>query len=470
MYASISLPLGERIMKSVADIFYQMEEEQDLFTLQLADGTYYWDIIRRDVYSSLNTSLNPLQKGLSAYSQPKNNRSVIETIIRDLVKTGINEISLRYLNSHKPNYIFTTFQRPVKGGRNVDYISDHLYDLVSEKSICIEHINQSSICYRDIFLGRKTRLPPVYIRVGNKDTEVADIDKVITNAASKYFDVSINIYDVIHNSIRVFKEKRNYYRRLFSKFLPKVIICDNDATYKGLYFAAREAQIPTIELQHGISPGSMMWTYSQKYRKPHPGIILPDVYLTLADCWNSDNEYPTTRTYSIGNDNLYQIPVAGENNILIISNLATHKELVAFAFELADLIKKKKIYYKIHPEQHDYKAEIVDVFSQYSNIEVISDEMNYAELFKNCNHVVGVRSTLIYIALQAGKNVYIYKRHNYNWDKNILKYVALFKDAMEFKKLIEDAACKVPNIPPVFFQKFDPKKFMQILNNTSSFK
>jgi len=453
-------------MQASHNIFFEMEEQEELFDLQLADGTYYWDIIRRDVFAVV-MNYPPKDRHVNFYSK---NRSMIENKIRDLVKAGINEISLRYQILHKPDYIFTTFQRPVKGGRNVDYISDHLYDLVSEKSICIEHINQSSICYRDIFLGRKTRLPPVYIRVGNKDTEVADIDKVITNAASKYFDVSINIYDVIHNSIRVFKEKRNYYRRLFSKFLPKVIICDNDATYKGLYFAAREAQIPTIELQHGASPGSIMWTYSEKYRKPHPGIILPDVYLTLADCWNSDNEYPTTRTYSIGNDNLYQIPVAGENNILIISNLATHKELVAFAFELADLIKKKKIYYKIHPEQHDYKAEIVDVFSQYSNIEVISDEMNYAELFKNCNHVVGVRSTLIYIALQAGKNVYIYKRHNYNWDKNILKYVALFKDAMEFKKLIEDAACKVPNIPPVFFQKFDPKKFMQILNNTSSFK
>ena len=453
-------------MQASHNIFFEMEEQEELFDLQLADGTYYWDIIRRDVFAVV-MNYPPKDRHVNFYSK---NRSMIENKIRDLVKAGINEISLRYQILHKPDYIFTTFQRPVKGGRNVDYISDHLYDLVSEKSICIEHINQSSICYRDIFLGRKTRLPPVYIRVGNKDTEVADIDKVITNAVSKYFDVSINIYDVIHNLIRVFKEKRNFYRRLFSKFLPKVIICDNDATYKGLYFAAREAQIPTIELQHGASPGSIMWTYSEKYRKPHPGIILPDVYLTLADCWNSDNEYPTTRTYSIGNDNLYQIPVAGENNILIISNLATHKELVAFAFELADLIKKKKIYYKIHPEQHDYKAEIVDVFSQYSNIEVISDEMNYAELFKNCNHVVGVRSTLIYIALQAGKNVYIYKRHNYNWDKNILKYVALFKDAMEFKKLIEDAACKVPNIPPVFFQKFDPKKFMQILNNTSSFK
>ena len=452
-------------MKSIDDIFHQMEEEQDLFTLQLADGTYYWDIIRRDVRTRLDIAFN----GQSVYFHPKN-RSMIGTKIRDLVKTGINEISLRYLISHKPDYIFTTFQKLVKVGRNVDYISDHLYDLVSEKSICIENINQSSICYRDIFLGRKTRLPSVYTRVGNKDTKMADIDLVITNALSKYFDFSINIYDVIHESIRVFKEKRNHYRRLFSIFLPKVIICNNDGTYKGLYFAAREAQVPTIELQHGITPGSSMWNYPEKYRKPHPGIILPDVYLTLADCWNSKNEYPTKRTYSIGNDNLYQISVAGENNIVIISNLKFHEDLVAFAFELADLIKEKKIYYKIHPEQYNYKAEVIDVFSEYNNIEVISDEMDHTDLFNSCNHFVGLQSTLLYIALQAGKNVYLHKGLSHSWDKYLFNYVALFKDAMELKKLIDDAADKTPNIPPVFIQKFDPKKFMQILHDIGSYK
>ena len=455
-------------MKTIDDIFYQMEKEQNLFTLQLADGTYYWDIIRRDVHISVNIVLN----GESAYFNSKN-RSIIETKIRDLVKTGINEISLRYLISRKPDYIFTTYQKPVKGNRNVDYITDHLHDLVSEKSICIEHINQSSICYRDIFLRRKTRLPPPYIREGSKDTEVADIDKVITNAVSKHFDFTINIYNIIHESIRVFKEKRSYYRRLFSKFLPKVIICYNDGAYKGMYFAAREVQVPTIELQHGVSPGSIMWAYSEKYRKPHPGLILPDVYLTLADCWNSKNEYPTTRTYSIGNDNLYQILVAGENNILIVSNSRFHEDLVAFTFELADLIKEKKIYYKMHPEQYHYKADVIDVFSGYSNIQVISDEMNQIELFNNCNHVVGVGSTVLYTALQAGKNVYLYNHRSYSLDESLFNYVAVFKDVMELKKIIEETeetAEKTPNIPPVFFQKFDPIKFMQILDDVGSCK
>ena len=125
-------------MQASHNIFFEMEEQEELFDLQLADGTYYWDIIRRDVFAVV-MNYPPKDRHVNFYSK---NRSMIENKIRDLVKAGINEISLRYLISHKPNYIFTTFQRPAKGGRNVDYISDHLYDLVSEKSICIEHINQ----------------------------------------------------------------------------------------------------------------------------------------------------------------------------------------------------------------------------------------------------------------------------------------------------------------------------------------
>lgn len=459
-------------MDNFREIFYQMEEEQDLFNLQLSDGTHYWDIIRRDIHSLLNSNINPLQKGLSIYWPSKKNRSVIETKIRDIVKTGINEISLRYLSLRKPNYIFLTFQRQTKGGRDVDYASDHLYNLVCEGSVCIEHLNQSSICYRDIFLGRKTKIPPVYISSGKKDIEIHGICKEVIKAVNNHFDVSINIYDIVHQSIRVFKEKRNFYRRLFSKFLPKVIIGTDDASYKALYFAAREFKIPTIELQHGISPGNIYHTYSEKFRKPHPGLILPDVFLTLADCWNSENEYPASRTYSIGNDNLYQTPVEGKNNILIVSNLNTHNELVVFTFELSALFKNKKIFYKIHPEQYNYKEEIADVFSKCSNVAVISDEMNNHDMFSNCNHIVGVRSTLLFLALQAGKKVYLYNTQSYNYDTYLLNYVnvELINEATELKNLIDSSANKTPYIPPIFIQQFDPKKFLQILDEITFYK
>lgn len=448
---------------SILDAFLKMEEEQDLFELQLSDGTFYWDIIRTELFMALNTlSLNH-----GGYPETKYKLSII-TIIKDFLKLTLNELTLSYLIKSNPEYIFTTFQRHKKHNKFFDNIMDHLYDLVSDKAICIEYINRNSICFRNLIFGGETRIPPVYIPVSKKDSDIDVIHEAITNVVNKYFDLPVNTYDIIRCQIGTFKENRKYYRRLFSKVSPKVLVCANNGTLKGLYFAAREARIPTIEPQHGISPGSIMWTYSYKYRKSHPGLIVPDLFLTLADCWNNKDEYPTSKTCAIGNDNLYQAPVIGKENILIVANLKFHEDFATLALELTNLIKEKKIYYKLHPQQYYQKADIVNFFSKYNNIEVISDEINNTELFKRCNHIVGIRSTLLYTALQAGKYVYLFKRHNYSWDKLLFKYVILFDNAVEFKNLIDSKVNKASHTQPVFIKKFDPKKFMQILHEIGS--
>ena len=79
-------------MQTVHDIFFEMEEQEGLFSLQLADGTYYWDIIRREMFAALNAAY----KGTYKDPQPAYKKS-ITTVIKDFAKTCINEFSLRYL-------------------------------------------------------------------------------------------------------------------------------------------------------------------------------------------------------------------------------------------------------------------------------------------------------------------------------------------------------------------------------------
>ena len=73
MQAQISLYVADRIKMSIHDVFYQMEEEQDLFTLQLADGTYYWDIIRTELFAGLNAAF----KRSTAYPKSEYKLSII---------------------------------------------------------------------------------------------------------------------------------------------------------------------------------------------------------------------------------------------------------------------------------------------------------------------------------------------------------------------------------------------------------
>jgi len=447
--------------------FFEMEEQEELFSLQLPDGTYYWDIIRRDIFAVLHSSY----KGTYSHSAPIR-QNIIITVLKDIIKTGINELSLRYLNALKPDYIFITFQRHKVGEKIVDHISDHLCELVSDSSLCIEFSNKASINYLSILFGRKTRLPPFHYRERNEDIDSVKVNSVITNAANKHFSFSIDFYNIINYSIRLFKENRHYYRRCFSKFLPKTIICSDNGTLKGMYFAAQEAGLPVIELQHGAAPGSILWTYSDKNKAPLPGYILPTAFFTFSDYWSNQNKFPVKLVSSIGNDNFYQPEVIGGKDIVVISNMNTHAIWVDLVLSLADLVEDKIIYYKLHPQHYHLKENVVADFKDKSNVIVIDDEMNADEIFRCCDHVVGMRSTLIYAALQAGKNVYLYKRSNYDWDGDIIKYLSLFNNAFELNDLIRDSyRMKKPykSVPPIFFQKFNPQRFIELLDDIGSY-
>ena len=132
---------------------------------------------------------------------------------------------------------------------------------------------------------------------------------------------------------------------------------------------------------------------------------------------------------------------------------------------LSKLILNRKIYFKLHPEQFDFKNQIQNELRLFKNIIVISCEMSDLEIFTSCNHVIGVRSTMLYSALQSGKYVYLYKIFNYDWDKIIMSYVDKFENAEELNNLIKNKDKSSNNISPIFFEKFQSRKFNNFITN-----
>ena len=67
--------------------------------------------------------------------------------------------------------------------------------------------------------------------------------------------------------------------------------------------------------------------------------------------------------------------------------------------------------------------------------------------------------------------MYLYKRLSYDWDVDIFEYVQEFDIAPELSLMIESTTNKgAGNVstPPVFFQKCDPQRFVEILNQIGS--
>ena len=462
-------PLSDPItVRNIHQQFLQMEEQEDLFALQAMDGTYYWDIVRANVLVGLHS----VHGGGFSVPSPSSAASFVSKA-KNLVKEVVNARTRQYLAARAPKYLFITCQRIRRGGDLFDPVADHLYDLVHDDAIAVELMNRAAISYGDIARGRKTRVPPVEISsaVGPKDLPL--IAERVAAAARKYFGVPVDAYSLIQDAMAIFEANRHFYRRLFVKHRPKVIVCADNGTLKGLFAAAKEANVPTLELQHGeINRRSMRCRYPQSVSSSHVGLALPSAFLTFADYWNQITHFPVRWLCAIGNDYFYQEQVVSNGDgILMVSAYFYHESLMGLALELADLVGERKIYYKLHPNQFEQKAAIVGACAGKRNIVVVSDEMELPELFKRCSHVVGVHSTLTYVALQAGKKVCLYKRSNYFCHEDIFAYVECFDSASELRDILDAPPGKYfdkLHTLPVFFQPFDPRRFMQALARAES--
>lgn len=458
---------SEITIENIQAIFFKMEEEEDLFSKQTAEGIYYWDIVRRQVYLYLHT----MHGGSFAVDAPPLSRKWIDTI-KDVIKTFINFTTRQYLVAHAPKFIFITGQRIRFGHLLIDNISDHLVELVSKDAVAIELMNKAAISYLKIALGLKTRIPPVSVRSAKNEPELAQIDKTIGGAILEHFGVKVDVISLVAEPLAVFMGNKNYYQKLFSKHHPDFIVCINNGTLNGLFSAAKESKIPTIELQHGASStNTIFWSYPNSILSTHPGLSLPTAYLTFSDFWNKNTNYPVNLIRSIGNDYFFQEPIkSDENGVLIVSAYMYHDVLLKLTIELASIMETKKIYYKLHPHQFKYKDEVLALCEGKGNIEVISDEMDFPQLYKHCEYVVGVHSTSLYVALQAGKKVCLLKNSNYFWHDDIFDFVELFDNVTELVDIFDNHSDKYfanQGSVPEFFKPFEQRKFMQVLDEIS---
>jgi hypothetical protein len=149
-----------------------------------------------------------------------------------------------------------------------------------------------------------------------------------------------------------------------------------------------------------------------------------------------------------------------------------HECLLSLALELGTVLKDKKVYYKLHPHQFNQKSEVLAACNGKSNIIIVCDEMDFSVLFKRCNYVVGIHSTVLYMALQAGKKVCLYKRSNFFWHDDIFEYVELFDSVAELCDILDSTPKKYfnrLNRAPVFFQPFNTQRFLNVLENVNSY-
>lgn len=422
-------------IRNILDVFFQMEVDENLFSMQMTDGTHYWDIIRSEVYLCLHAAHG------GPFARPTSSpRPSPLARCKDLLKPLLNEISSRYLIAKSPAFVCFTFQRIRSGSRLVDNIADHLVDLLGEDLVAVELLNRSAISYHRLLTGEKTRVPMVAIRSPHNRSESETVAGFVNKLITSHFGIALNVTNVVVEAISAFEHTRAYYRAVFTRAQPRAIMGANNGSLRGAFSAAKENGIPSIELQHGgSSRHTIYWSYPSAITASHPGLSLPTAYFTYSDYWQGNTHFPVKMFRSIGTDYFYQKPIpAPGNDVLMISSYMYRDALFDLALELADKDVTRTIVFKLHPHEFDRRGELIARRGGRDNIEIVGDEHEFAQLFARCQFVVGVQSTTIYLALQAGKRVCLLKHSNYFWHEDIFRYVELFNNSSELHDILQN--------------------------------
>ena len=258
------------------------------------------------------------------------------------------------------------------------------------------------LIYKIIFIIYKL----IYSVMGN-----TNIEKELNNKIYKSYQKKINIKSIIFDVLIHQLTIGIIFDIIFVLKKPKIILYSDNAEMSDIIFRAKKRNIVTVDLQHSIiSKLNILYQHNKNVNKEY----LSDFVLTYGDYWNkflSDNY----KKIAIGNyineyyskKNLHL--KKSENNITIISSIVSRKYLTDLAIFLSNKLPKRKIIYKLRPEEYsNWKDVFPDKLLKQKNIVFVDNEKE--ELYKilnNSSFVIGTNSTVLIQSLPFAKVIII---------------------------------------------------------------
>jgi hypothetical protein len=435
--------------------FFEFEEKHRLFELK-HKNIFLWDIVRSDIYFKLLWT----SKDVITTEKRKTGKSVF-----------FKEISLFIYSIvfNKYNYLFFTASR--SKDENQFFFDQNLQDLINQypDAKCFENYQREVVRLKN---KKSTIFNPINLiqTLGGlfyRNYDYADLANLI-NEHYKSFRITGK---EIGTLITQFKIDFNFYYFVFKLKKPKVIFITQNGIQKGLFAAAKELNIPVIEVQHGIiDEGHLTYNYNRSINYNGGRVYLPTYFFTFSDFWEKEIFYPVKEILSIGNsyyfNSIYKArPLNAQEGILVVSSDVFGEQLKELVL---DFSRKSviPIYFKLHPNQYYQKDYYINSFKEFDNVQVYTDEKSLHELIEISNAVLVIQSTAVYEALHLKRIGIIFKRQTFTRHKHIFsdKNVYLIDNSEELNdvfgcRFIEDTIDRFN-----YFENFDIVKFEKFRN------
>lgn len=445
-------------VKQIWDRFLDFEKENHLFDLQDEYGTYYWDILRYEIY--------PLLLWEGGFLSSSSQKRTIKDIITKTFSIFYEPFRLFFLCPKKENLFYLASRNKIDGNF-IDQNAKAVYDLFSkQENLVIESFNSHSHLKNSYFLPQ--RIFRRFLKKG-KTTDFS----FLMNILEKEFGGLPFDEAFLQKKITDYYSDYYFFSSFFKKKKISRIFLTQNGILKAFLKAAQRNRIPVFEFQHGVvDRGHLAYNYPKMDYKEGQ-VTLPDTILSLSSFWFNELYLPNVKIASIGNDYFYS-PLAEiasttdssvPESILVISSDVFGKDLSDFILRLEKegQVKNIPIYFKLHPNQFFEKEYYIEKLRSINNLRIITNEQSVGELLKICNTVFAIQSTAIYEALQANRKVILLKKMSYLRHKHIFdrKNLHLVDTTEDFISALNTKIVIDQNV--AFFAPFDKEAFFEAL-------
>ncbi|WP_432222936.1 hypothetical protein ACRASX_07455 [Flavobacterium sp. TMP13] len=442
--------------------FFEFENTYKVFDLNTERGFPFWDILRYNIFLELlyGDKINVFEKR-SVLSKLKGRIKISVKLLSSLCKLFVLQYQDFFLSESR-----------IKDDKELQF--DSYFDQVSSligKNIYYE-LNSPTLKYK-YYERRVFDVRVIFRKLGIFTAAISDQEKknlnTIVNDIESYFNQKIDCkkYKLLYED---FLFDYNFYHFILKfKKIKRVFIVQR-GLQKALFLAAKDLNIPTFEFQHGdIVKSTLLYNYSSLQNINLNSISFSRYLLTFSKLW-TDNKNIPSKCIEIGNEELSKTVKKSvcNKNIVIISSPQYSHILKTLAIDISLKYPDNRILFKLHPMEYILFDKYLNIFKNYTNINLIADQSNMLDLMRICNNFVAVYSTAVYELIQNNKNIHIYKKMDYRKFEHTtdIPNIFLFENINDFSlqkelKLETNRTHKYP----VFFKKFDVESFLNVISN-----
>ena len=439
-------------------VFFEFELQNKLFDIVDERGLRPWEAVRYWV------SFNIIHDGNGGHIVESQSLDFMQfwNALRRLIGSFIY-----LLRNRKRDYLCMICSRDQKNEEYYDKISDNLYRLLDKnKTFTIETYYKSGK-YKYRGQSCSIILESLFGRLPVKNYDFSSIDSLIRERFPEYsMDVS-----ELQFLYRSFVTQYLFYKFLFKWCGTKKMFMVQDGIKKGLFAAANELGVEINEFQHGqISRNHLAYSYPDNPEVSSSKIYHPNSLLLFGEFWGKCRTYPGVENIMLGNDSYagssYVTDVHGNKRILVISNREEGDMLAKVVKDICQIDDSFSFYFKLHPNQFDEFEDYKNIFTDFTNVEIITNGDTVNHLLQRSEAILVVQSTAEFEALQAGRKVFVLKKGSYefldfllgesgvypidNARDFILSYINHHDENLQprhdfFVRFIEDVAKKIIN-------------------------